>query len=134
MGFHADAVDDAIGSASAGTLVQCFQNVRLQAVIDDVGTTRGRKAQTAFDAVDGDHAIGAEQICRTYCELPDRSASPYRDDVAVFDAALFRGLISRRKDIAEKQHPLVLEIAFDTNRTDVGERNANVFRLAARVT
>ena len=92
-----------------------------------------RHAQAVVEPVDRDHPLGAEQVGALDRELADRAAAPDRDDVAGLDAAHVGGHVAGREDVGEKQHLVVVQALGDLDRSDVGERHARVFGLAAGV-
>ena len=92
-----------------------------------------RQPEARRPPVDRDHALGAQQVGAPDRELPDRAAAPDRDDVAGLDAAVLGRHVAGREDVGQEQDLLVAQAVRDLDRPDVGERHADVLRLAARV-
>src|SRR5207253_9406230 len=61
------------------------------------------------------------------------SAAPHRDDVAGLDVRLNRRLPSGRKDVGEEKELLVVDPVRNLDMGRVGEGNAQIFRLPARI-
>src|SRR5436190_278693 len=108
--FEADRVDAVVGTSSAGELTQRLPDVTLL-VVDRVGRAGAfaRHPQAVREAIDGDHAFGAEQVRALDRELADRPAAPDGDDVSRLDAAGLGGHVARRKDVRQEEHLLVTE-------------------------
>ena len=70
-----------------------------------------RHGQAFRHIVDGNHLLGAEQDGAANAELAYRAGAPYRDGIGRLDVALHRRLPAGGKDVAEKQHLLVAELA-----------------------
>src|SRR5918999_1294786 len=92
-----------------------------------------RHAQPRRETVDGDHALGAEQVRALDGELTDGSAAPHGDDVAPLDLAVLNRHVARWQDVRKEQHLLVRYSIRNFERTHVGERYTRVFGLPSGI-
>jgi hypothetical protein len=92
-----------------------------------------RQTQTLAEAIDRDDASRALHPRAANREQADRTAAPNRDRVARLDVAVLRRHPAGRKNVGEEEDLLVRKVVGDFQRRDVGERDAHVLRLAARV-
>ncbi len=123
----------ASGPASASQLFQRLDQIRRLRIVDDFGAAFLRQPQPLRNAIDADHLARAQHLGAANGELSDRSAAPDRDDVTVLDIAVLGRHVAGREDVAQEEHLLVLQIALDLQRSDVGEGHARILRLSAGI-
>src|ERR1051325_6825493 len=102
-------------------------------VVDRLRAAFLREAEPFGNAVDGDHAFGAEHEGAADRELSDRSAAPDGDGIAGLEVAILRGHVAGGKNVGQKQHLFIGQSVFDLHRPHVRERHAGVLRLSAGV-
>ena len=130
--FHPDAVDRAVRAAARRRRLERLDDVLFREV-DRVGAELARALEPVRDAVDRDHALGAQQERALDREPSDRAAAPDRDGVAGRDLRLLRGLPAGREDVGEEQHLLVGQTFGHDERVRVGVGDAHVLRLTAGI-
>ena len=131
--FEADRVDARVRTLPAGHVAERVEHVDVLVVQRLGAALRGRELEPFGEAIDRDDAFGAEQIGALDRELTDRTAAPDRHRVARLDLAVLGRHVAGREDVGEKQDLLVGEGVRHLQRSDVGKRDARVFRLAAGI-
>ena len=128
--LHPDGVDAGIRPASPGQLLQPLQDALLL-VVDRVGSPGlvRRHRQAVGEAVDRDHALGAEQLGAGDRELAHRSTAPDGDHVAALDVAHFGAHVAGWEDVGQEEDLLVRNPVRHLERPDVGERDPGILRL-----
>ena len=116
-----------------GHLLQGLDYVVYLLVVDGLGSAFFGHLQTVVEAVDGNHALGAEHESAADRELADRAAAPDGDRVARLDVAVLRAHVSGRENVGQEEHLLVGNPGRDLQRAHVGKRHARVLRLSAGV-
>ena len=94
---------------------------------------REGQRQAFRKTIDGDHALGAQEVRALDRELANRPAPPHGDGVAGTDAAVLRGHVAGGEDVGEEQHLLVGQRVGHLDRPDVRERHARVLGLASGI-
>ena len=131
--LEAHGIDAPVGTLTAGQGAKRVRHVDFH-VVEDLGLALRRSHREPLrKAVDGNDALGAEQICALDGELTDGTAAPDGHRIARLDLAVLRGHVAGWKNVGEEQHLFIGEGFGHLDRPDVGERHANVLRLPAGV-
>ena len=133
MRLHADGVDDGVGTAAAGGLADDVAHTadglgvveveRLRAERLDAGEPLGH-AVDGDDAVAGAHAHAGRHVT-------DRSGAEDEQRAAVGHVGVLQALPRGRQDVGEEEEPVVGVLVRHLDGQEVGERDAEVLRLAA---
>ena len=132
MTLHGDGVDAGIRAYAAGHLPQGLAYVQFLEV-NDLGAHRFREIQAVRQTVNRDNPVRAERERALNCKQTHGAASPNRDNVARFDFTVICSHPSRRKNIGEKEHLLILDAIGDDERSHIRVRHPHIFRLTAGV-
>ncbi len=128
--FTSDGIDAAVGSSTRRHHHQAVVDVVL-AEVDRFGAGRLGHAHALRHPVDRDDVPRAEHLRAAYRELTHGAASPHGHEVALFDAAVLGGHVSRREDVGQEQDLLVGQRTLDPDGADVRMRHAQVLGLTA---
>ncbi len=127
----ADRVDAGVRAAAVRQLLDAVVDVLLHEIDRDRAGVRA-PSQPLGHGVDGDDPLGAEQEGAADGELRDRSAAEDGDRLAAFDVAELGAHVAGREDVGQEQHLFVAQPCRHLDRADIGERHAQILRLAAR--
>src|SRR5919202_3931144 len=133
MCLHPNSIDRRVGPASAGHLLECVADASLFVVDDLSPTLLLGHPEPLRDAVDGDNALGAEQVGALDRELPHRTAAPHCDHIARLNVARLGSHVAGRENVGEKQDLLVGEAVRNLDRPYIGKGHAGILGLPARV-
>ena len=128
VGFHADRVDDGIGTAAVGTLTQLFDNPF--AALEDLDAVAGCHVAPLHDGVYADDAV-TQVGPNTGGHLPNRAEPEHREGAALRDVGVLNALPGGGQDIGEEQEALVLADAGNLHGAVIGMRDAQVLGLAS---
>src|SRR6185437_7136970 len=113
VAFHAYRVDAGIGPPAARHDFQRLPHVHLLVVQRlGIGPLTGL-AQPCRKAVNRDHPLRAEEPRTLDCKEAHRAASPYRDGIALVDAALLGCHVAGWKDIRQEEYLLIAQVLRD---------------------
>ena len=105
--FHADAIDHHIGALAFADLLDPLEDVLFREIDDVGGAGLSRHGDALRYGLDGDDALGAQNLGRLDGEQADGAGAPDRHDLSALDASLLRGLIACGKNVGQEEHFLV---------------------------
>ena len=132
MGLHSDGIDTPVWTTALRYLVEALVHVFL-IEIDGLRAGLLRQREALRNAINGNHMASAQYLGATNAELPDRTATPHGDRVAIFDSCELGPLIARRKNVGEKQDLFISQAVRNFRGADISEGNPNVFSLATGI-
>ena len=131
-GFASHRVDATIGAAFVRAGHQLVIDIGLREVDCFRATCFGHR-ETFRNLVDGDHPSRTHHQGRTDGELPDWSAAPDSDSIAILNLGIFRRHVSGRKDVGQKERLLVADVVRNFNGADVCHGHAKKPGLSAGI-
>ena len=102
-------------------------------VVNGDRADRASHLQPFRNSIDRDDLSRTQHKSAGNGELADRSTTPHCHRVALLDLRVFCRHIARGEDVGEKQDFFVCEIGLEFEWPDICKRDADVLRLAARI-
>gem|GEM_PF-4894504 len=128
LGIDADGVDHPVDADAAGQPPDRLHRM-LAVEVDHLGPLAAGGGQPVLDAVDGEHAAGAEQPGGEDRELSHRAAPEHRHGVAVADLGDVGAEIAGGEDVGDQNRVLVAHLVGQLDQPHVGVRDARLVGL-----
>ena len=130
MRFHADGVNDGVGTSPAGPLPELFDDVAL-AGVDRLDAVAGGHLEPFRYEVDSENPFGTERPGDPGAELPDRPEAEDRQAPALRRVGISHRLPRRGQDVGEVEESVIGRAFRNLDRAEIGVRDPQVLGLAA---